>query len=237
MNEASGWDSGEIFDRGWDWLKQRLGVFPKANVVLVGHSRGGHIVTEIAIRLSTYNQGEFARSRRRFGPTPLTSLLPALDSGEDLFKPREVPKVQPVHFLGLFDAVDMTVRLGDTLKVPANVEWFYHAKRSKALGSRSGWGNTSVKFERENSQYASEEFGGTHGALGGAFPESCSGGLTTKKAIARIVGGLGGYVAEQYFAKIDASCSYSLSVEENTKAANKAYDAMLKSAGKAGIPF
>ena len=238
LNAATGWDSGEIFFQGWKWLKERLRVFPKAFVVLVGHSRGGHIVTEIAIRLSKYNQGEFAQSRHRFGPTPLTSLLPALNSGNnDLFGPAESPKGQPVQFLGLFDTVDMTLRLGSSLEIPTNVEWFYHAKRNKDLGNRSGWGNTAVNFPKENKQYAWGEFGGTHGALGGAFPEGCSGGLTTKKAIAKLVGGLGGYVADQYFANIDGSCSYPLSVEENTKASNSAYNEMLKSAKQAGVPF
>ncbi|MCC6599663.1 MAG: hypothetical protein IT223_03210, partial [Crocinitomicaceae bacterium] len=44
----------------------------------------------------------------------------------------------PVHFMGLYDAVDMTVTLGDTMVV-RNTAYTYHAMRSPTMRSRSSW--------------------------------------------------------------------------------------------------
>lgn len=68
----------------------------------------------------------------------------------------------PVHFLGLYDAVDMhTVLDGDTI---TNARTTYHAMRDPTIGSRSSWGNcgrssTGIYFEKF--------FRTSHGGIGG----------------------------------------------------------------------
>ena len=53
----TGWDSTDIEQEAWDWLRKRLSWHPTAKVILIGHSRGGHIVTNLALRLSAVKQG------------------------------------------------------------------------------------------------------------------------------------------------------------------------------------
>ena len=75
---------------------------------LVGHSRGGYIVMEIARELS--------------------SLGISLKDGTTV-KPR-------VHFLGLYDAVDMVPGYGEDETIPSNVDYAAHAMGLKSVGSR-----------------------------------------------------------------------------------------------------
>ena len=48
-----------ILQTAWGELTSRLSDAPEAKVVLVGHSRGGHIVTALAHKLSKYQVGDF----------------------------------------------------------------------------------------------------------------------------------------------------------------------------------
>lgn len=82
----------------------------------------------------------------------------------------------PVHCLLLYDAVDMTVRLGDVGTIPGNVARCYHAMRNPATLSRKNWGNCGTRHELEHplgrekpgtfltSDYT---FLCTHGGMGG----------------------------------------------------------------------
>lgn len=96
-------------------------------IVLIGHSRGGLVVTNIARMLS--------------------------------------PLVQ-VYFMGLYDSVDREGCL-DAMKVE-NVKYVAHARRNPEVGSRSYFGNTSLKYI--GVEHAEERFFYTsHGGIGGSF--------------------------------------------------------------------
>lgn len=96
-------------------------------IVLIGHSRGGLIVTNIARMLS--------------------------------------PIVQ-VYFMGLYDSVDREGCL-DAMKVE-NVKYVAHARRNPEVGSRSYFGNTSLKYIGVD--HAEERFFYTsHGGIGGSY--------------------------------------------------------------------
>ena len=158
-NQVFGSDSGGILDGAWSFLRKGLGRRPEAKVVLVGHSRGGHMVTALAIRLAQFKVGDFQTKMTSPGwknPNP----------------------TQLVHFLGLYDAVDRTRKYGgDTSVVPSNVVHFAHAKRSPELGSRSSFGNTATRVNTSNvhlKNYAAKPFRATHGAIGGSVPHGCS---------------------------------------------------------------
>ena len=212
---STGWDSEQIEKGAWNWLKLQLRHKPYAKVILVGHSRGGHIVANIAIRLSKMSVEDFVVKMYATG-----TVLPQLPQ-------------QKVHFLGLYDAVDMTTALGDTSKVPSNVVWFYHAMRSKALGSREAWGNTATDFESyDEKRYQVKEYKGTHGSMGGAVPSGCE---TTWGRDLTIFGATGiiGYTASTYVLE---SCSEELTAEENKAAGDAAHKDMMAWAKKAGVP-
>jgi hypothetical protein len=75
---------------------------------------------------------------------------------------RDIP--YRVNFLGLYDAVDMTVVLGDT-SVIRNVNYAYHAMRAPYMDSRSSWGNTGTAIQ--DGQYFPVYFATSHGGIGG----------------------------------------------------------------------
>lgn len=232
-SQITGGDSKEIEQAAWDWLRRRLEYQPDAKVVLVGHSRGGHIVINLAIRLSKVRLGGFVPVLRA-APGP---------AGERQVFLQALPPVQPVHFLGLYDAVDMTYALGDTSVIPANVVWFYHALRGKKLGSRKAWGNTGNETARTDpSHYFQVEFDATHGAVGGAIPEPCSGSLGTEQVAGGVFGMLlggpfGGVLGTVVVANASGSCNVSLTAEENAKYGKKAHEFILGGAVNAGIPL
>ena len=155
----TGSDTGGIIDAAWSFLTRSLGRTPEAKVVLVGHSRGGHAVAAIAIRLKRHKVGDFQTRFTAPGWTNPNS-------------------VQLVHFMGLYDAVDRTrVHGGDTSVVPSNVVNFAHAMRSPTLGSRTSFGNTATRVNNSNvhlQNYSARHFEATHGAIGGSVPHGCS---------------------------------------------------------------
>ncbi|MDB6080135.1 MAG: hypothetical protein JWO82_3882 [Akkermansiaceae bacterium] len=201
---VTGADAGEIAEAAWRWLTANLARSPDAKVILVGHSRGGHIVTDLAIRLSRQRQGYF-------GPT--ISAVPA--PGEEDLEAADLKIVfQPVHFLGLYDAVDMTGALGDTSVVPGNVEWFFHARRDERVGSHGSWGNAAtMTARRDPDHYHDRTFLGTHGAMGGAIPEGCG------------------------ESAMWGSCEVNLTVDENRAAGESANAYIIAGAMEAGIPI
>lgn len=222
---ATGWDCGKILDRAWEWLRRKLSGSPQASIFLVGHSRGGHIVTELAIRLADYRVGDFQ---------PMI-LAPG--------SPRPRGEVQPVEFLGLFDAVDMTTSLGDTSAVPANVKSCYHARRSPETGSRKAWGNTAIRSDNPSpNAYVEKFFDATHGAIGGAFPEDCEGGIGAKVGAATTAGYVmfgvaGGVVAGLATANVNASCSVPVTAAQNAMLGREAFAFVQEGAKKAGLAF
>src|SRR5262249_8280629 len=71
----------------------------------------------------------------------------------------------PVHFMGLYDAVDRHVGPSGTT-IPGNVEIVYHAVRSPVTKSRVGFGNCGQDYEA-GVKYYQKEFVATHGSIGG----------------------------------------------------------------------
>jgi hypothetical protein len=158
-NQITGSDSGGILESAWSFLTRSLRNKPDAKVVLVGHSRGGHMATSLAIKLAKYKTGDFVVRMTEAGWTNPNS-------------------TQLVHFLGLYDAVDRTISHGgDTKVVPENVVNFAHAIRSQTLGSRTSFGNTATHVNSSNvhlNNYQAQQFEATHGAIGGSVPHGCS---------------------------------------------------------------
>lgn len=127
---------GSIHDSVLAWILRRLGrdagtllcrpddLPADTRICLVGHSRGGLIVIEVA---------------------------------RSLYRHR-----LPVWFLGLYDAVDMAIGM-DGSRID-NVRTTYHALRSRALGSRSSWGNTG---QVSTGRYLEKVFETSHGGIGG----------------------------------------------------------------------
>jgi pimeloyl-ACP methyl ester carboxylesterase len=231
-SKVTGSDCEEIEQKAWQWLRAHLRRFPRARVVLVGHSRGGHIVTNLAIRLSKLREGDFVE---KIGPSPAVPSwrVPPDFLGRGKIEP--LPPVQTVYFLGLYDAVDMTYALGDTSVVPANVVWFYHALRSERIASRKAWGNTATQTARiDKEHYFQQPFEATHGAIGGAFPEDCRGTLNRDLVIGAIALGVVGYKAA---ANVVGSCAVPLTAKENAAKGASAHEWLLGGARQAGLPI
>lgn len=236
---ATGLESSDIEREAWEWLRLRLRSQPDARVVLVGHSRGGHVVNHLAIRLSHLMKGEFVLRLSAPGSPPWVGT-----------------ERQLVHFMGLYDAVDMTYALGDTTKVPDNVTWCYHAIRDEALGSRAAWGNTATggldtsDGEGDHRKRVMRKFFGTHGSLGGAVAEPCEGGLNQVMGVATAGGAfvgtalgggagawIGGGLANRVTANVVGSCSVELSEQANRDAGISANEWIIEGARRAGLRF
>jgi pimeloyl-ACP methyl ester carboxylesterase len=175
----------KIANEAMSWIRNMLTEKPTAKVILVGHSRGGHIATELAIRLSTMSNAAASNSSatKLWAPVNLmtTSIArarlslssPALSRNAPHQANEKKPTSRAVFFLGLYDAVDMTTALGDTTVIPSNVTWVYHAMRSKKVGSRSSWGYTAIKTKQHDpDRHFFQEFDGTHGSMGGRSPRA-----------------------------------------------------------------
>jgi hypothetical protein len=120
-------------------MKQNDSEQPWVNdpVFLVGHSRGGLAVIDIAKKL--------------------TEGCPCNGKGKAIKGPI------PVHFLGLYDAVSMDMS-SPSAPVSSNVEYVAHGLRDSRLGSRPSWGNTGTSGGQN---YNSKTFYGNHSAMGG----------------------------------------------------------------------
>lgn len=155
-----GTDVDDILEDSWQALSRTLrreGDTTGMKVSLVGHSRGGHIVTALAQRLVRARIGDFSPGLR--GP----------------FAVNDNPHYE-VQFLGLYDSVDMSWNGGNTDTIPDGVRFYAHAMRSPTLGSRSSWGNTSSAIVC-STRHRTRFFNATHGAVGGAPPAACSSDL------------------------------------------------------------
>ena len=213
-----------IANEAMSWLRKALSEKPNAKIILVGHSRGGHIATEVAIRLS--NMSEVGATRASalnlLAPFPVNSLSiarttislvsSALSPNDPYSSNEKTANSREVHFLGLYDAVDMTTALGDTSVIPSNVTWVYHAMRSKEIGSRASWGYTATKTKKNDpDRHFFQEFGGTHGSMGGAFPTSCAKGIL-------------------------GPCDIAITSDQNRLAGKSAHQFVMDGAKKAGLP-
>lgn len=194
-------------------------------ICLVGHSRGGHIVTDIAMRLHRMRRSDVlpranppspqrSAGTRLLAHDPLSAPLLHAQSAPRPSRPDDSGPTLRVHFMGLYDSVDMTWNGADTMTIPPNIDWYAHAIRDPSLGSRRSWGNTSNDVLCSN-QHRTRFFAGTHGALGGAPPESCSDDWAV--------------VADQ--------CTRELSAAENAAAGQQAHDFILGHARAAQVPI
>ncbi|MEE4604043.1 MAG: RHS repeat-associated core domain-containing protein, partial [Desulfobacteraceae bacterium] len=139
--KITGWDSFAIHKEVREFLMVELSKDRCQKINLVGHSRGGYIVMEIARELS--------------------SLGISLKDGTTV-KPR-------VHFLGLYDAVDMVPGYGEDETIPSNVDYAAHAMGLKSVGSRPYFNTADHGPENleEMIYYAEAFFDATHGGIGG----------------------------------------------------------------------
>ena len=218
QNAATGSDSGGILEAAWSFLTDSLGRSPDSKVVLVGHSRGGHMVTALAIKLQKHKIGDFQSRITRPG-----------------WKNTNPPQL--VHFLGLYDAVDRTVSIGgDTKTVPSNVVNFAHAIRSPTVGSRTSFGNTATRADRSSvhlKNFTSRHFGATHGAIGGSIPHRCpsTAEFVTKLNSVAIASG------DAIIPMLDDFCHAGLSRSQNTEKGKAANSYILSEARRAGVPI
>jgi pimeloyl-ACP methyl ester carboxylesterase len=213
-----------IANEAMSWIRKALSDKPNAKIILVGHSRGGHIATELAIRLSTMSDLGASNSTalNLLSPFPLNTLnlaratitlaSSALTRNDPHQAKQKTATSREVFFLGLYDAVDMTTALGDTTIIPSNVKWVYHAMRSKEVGSRSSWGYTAIKTKKNDpDRHFFQEFGGTHGSMGGAFATSCAKGIL-------------------------GPCDVAVTADQNRLAGKSAHQFVMDGAKKAGLP-
>ncbi|MDG1490437.1 MAG: hypothetical protein P8R43_01010 [Planctomycetota bacterium] len=225
---APGFDVDNIIRRADRAIRQAIrhgASEPELKICLVGHSRGGHIVTDIAMRLNRLRLPDVLPGAGRPSPRPPTGtrllvhdplsapMLHAQVAHRASNANDSTPTLR-VHFMGLYDSVDMTWNGGDTMTIPPNIDWYAHAMRDPAIGSRSSWGNTSNDIlcsERHRTRF----FAGTHGALGGAPAEHCS--------------------AE--WAVVADQCRLNLRAGDNAAAGRRAHDFILDHARAAQVPI
>lgn len=191
-----GTDVDNITERAWAGLLAELrqhGDSTATRIVLVGHSRGGHIVVDLALRLQRMHVGD---------------LTPAF---RDPLAENNNPRYQ-VHFLGLYDAVDMTWNGDNTDRIPSNISYYAHAMRSPDVGSRSSWGNTGWDV-MSSVEHRTRYFRATHGSIGGAPPSACLSELS--------------FISDQ--------CNVDLTEAQNTMGGQNAHRFILEHAGRAGL--
>jgi len=139
--KLTGWDTFAIHKEVIEFLQVELSKDRCQKINLVGHSRGGYIVMEIARELGV--------------------LGVSLEDGTT---------VQPrVNFLGLYDAVDMVLGYGEDETIPSNVDHASHAMGIGSVGSRPYFNTADHGPEnlQEMITYAEAFFDATHGGLGG----------------------------------------------------------------------
>jgi RHS repeat-associated protein len=137
----TGWDSFAIHKEVREFLLVELSKDRCQKINLVGHSRGGYIVMEIARELG--------------------NLGISLEDGTT---------VQPrVNFLGLYDAVDMVPGYGEDETIPSNIDYAAHAMGLQSVGSRPYFNTADHGPENleEMIYYAEAYFDATHGGIGG----------------------------------------------------------------------
>jgi hypothetical protein len=140
-NEVTGSDAPNIHKKVMPWICAIVCKNKKERINLVGHSRGGYIVMEVARELS---------DKGCTCPDGCT------------IKPR-------VNFLGLYDAVDMVPGYGEAETVPSNVDYAAHALRN--MRSRSSFNTADGGPENKAAMklYRERRFpGATHSGVGGS---------------------------------------------------------------------
>ena len=139
--KITGWDAFAIHKSVIGFLKESLSGDKCQRINLVGHSRGGYIVMEIA---------------REIGTDGIV-----LEDGNRIKR--------RVNFLGLYDAVDMILGYGEDETIPSNVDYAAHAMGSPIVGSRPYF-NTADHGPEDIAKmvsYAEAFFDATHGGMGG----------------------------------------------------------------------
>jgi RHS repeat-associated protein len=132
-----GGQSGAIHEVAYKWLCDQW-CDKEEPIDLVGHSRGGYIVLQIAVELKEKG----------------------CCCGGTTTKP------VPVRFLGLYDAVKMSPGYGGSSEIPDNVDSAVALWRDDKLGSRSSWGYGALTSRARRTTW--KKIRGTHAAIGGA---------------------------------------------------------------------
>ena len=137
--KMTGVDAFKIHKEALKFIKGIICKKCNERINLVGHSRGGYIVMEIARSLQA-------------GIT--------CDNGT---------KMQPrVNFLGLYDAVDMVLGYGKAETIPANIDYSAHAMGKDDVNSRWYFNTADHGPESSEQREPSIKFfDATHGGLGG----------------------------------------------------------------------
>ena len=279
-----GTNVGRIIDEAWAKLTYFLTEKPEARVVLIGHSRGGHIVTALAHKLGKYHVGDFARkevldSRSGYcksgchmpppnlgnpvwgtitpgqpmgggmggaawpGSSPLGTggwFMPGMNYStpnnyETQFKSvveeKKVLQPHPVHYLGLYDAVDRTAFSGgDTSQIPDNVSNSRHAIRDPKLGSREVFSNTAMVIP-DGPNHQQKNFFATHGAIGGAVPHDCQ-----EDHMKFLQNDPQYFLESQLYGYAMERCNVPLTVQANTATGEEAHQYILQGARNIGVP-
>jgi len=231
IDAGTGASSDEIMRKAYDWLWDKLTLYPQAKVIIVGHSRGGHIAIELCRRFRELPSNTFTNKFSKFSAnvTTFKDRITGRGTFLDPFKrirgignsAREFFRSGiPIHFLGLYDAVDMTRALGNTTTIPDNVTCCFRIQRNPQLGSRNFWGFTGSNSEVNRLNHPTPLLvNSTHGALGGAYPSACKAADP----------GFGGFIGSAYSRVAGEDvCNFALSAEMNNKNANMANHALRK---------
>jgi RHS repeat-associated protein len=132
-----GGESGAIHEVAYNWL---CGEWCKKQepIDMVGHSRGGYIVLQIAVELKE----------------------------KGCCCDGNTTKPVKVRFLGLYDAVKMSPGYGGNSEIPDNVQRATALWRDDEIGSRSSWGYGALSSKAGQTNW--KKLYGTHAAIGGA---------------------------------------------------------------------
>ncbi len=162
-----GGDLIRIVDGAMEWLTTKNKAFPKDNkLYLVGHSRGGLGVLEVARRLKLMSDQKLAVDQ--FIAKSHNNLYTA-KKASIVGTPLDLPDVTnfQVIWVALFDCVDRDPFL-DAGAVPANVKYCFHALRNPGVGSRGQFGNDATyAADATKTTLRKKYFWGTHAAIGG----------------------------------------------------------------------
>jgi RHS repeat-associated protein len=144
VNRKTGSDSPAIHDEVVKWICDEWCKDQSQPIDLVGHSRGGYIVMEVARTLKTKG---CCCNKKTFKPVP-------------------------VRFMGLYDPVDMVLGWGEAETVPDNVKHaFVLMAGLNKLAKRSRWYFNRADHGAEDTtstDYQEREIAATHAGIGGA---------------------------------------------------------------------
>ena len=126
-----------------------------------GYSRGGAMAVDLANGLCQSENGVLDAMLKKIVRVDLRGVESRFKEVRSLLAGRSKVKA-----LMLFDAVDMSKDI-DGNPLHANIERVAHVVRSRAWGSRNGWGNVGLTFHPTGNARDLVAIDGTHAALGG----------------------------------------------------------------------